>query len=93
MCTGLEILTAVGAGLSGASALKSLGAKTPQAVQQNPLADAAAADTKAAQDAAEKKLNQRRAARANSLLSAAGAAGDLDPAVVAAGGAKTSLGA
>lgn len=78
-------------------AVKQLTTKAPKpdVAQQSPVADASAAETAAAQEAATRKLQQRRAARANSLLSAAGAAGDPSDPLNAVGVAvgKTSLGA
>jgi hypothetical protein len=82
------------AAAAGLSIVKTLTAKTPQVMQQSPAANATAADTASAQAAAEQKLQQRRAARANSLLSAAGAAGDGTDPLTQAGvaGGKTALG-
>lgn len=95
MCTGLEIFTALGAAASAASGIKALTTKTPQAVQQSPVADAASADAKALSEANARTLAQRRAARANSLLSAAGAAGDTSDPLTSAASAlgKGALGA
>jgi hypothetical protein len=77
MCTGTEIM--MGASLLfGAYATYSASHQqaAPQVVQQNPVADDTAAQAKAAQDAAFEKLQLRERARHNSLLSAAGGAGD-----------------
>lgn len=97
MCTGIEIVGLIGTAVSVASSTGLLGGKkqAPQVIQQTPLADTTAAETTAAQLAQDKKLQQRRAARANSLLSAAGAAGDTTDPLTAAGSAigKLALGA
>lgn len=74
MCTGAEALLGAqifGGVTSGLSAAKSLlsGSK-PKAVASDPVADAAKAADKAAQDAASAKLESSRRIRANSLLSA-----------------------
>lgn len=93
MCVSLATMAAIGSLIGTAGTLTGVlgGKKTPQVVQQSPAIDSTAADTASAQAAAAAKLNQRRAARANSLLSAAGAAGDpLTQAGVATG--KTALG-
>lgn len=93
MCTGMEIVALIGTAASVASSTGLIGGTkpTPQAVQ-TPVDDT---EVKASQDAAAKKLAQRRAARANSLLSSAGAAGDTSDPLSASAGAygKTSLGA
>lgn len=94
--TAATIFAGIGAAASVAGALGVFGGKeSPQVVQQTPLADNTAAETTAAQLASEKKLQQRRAARANSLLSAAGAAGDTTDPLKASGAAigKLALGA
>jgi len=98
MCTGAEFLgffQMAGAALGAVSSLKSMtGSKSPEIVQAAPVADAAAATDKAAQEAQQKKLAMRRAARANSLLSEAGGMGDgSDPLTQSAtAGGKLSLG-
>jgi hypothetical protein len=96
MCTGLEILSAVGSGLSiGKSLFGGGDTKPPDVVAQNPVADQTAIDTQAAQDAAAKKLDMRRAARVNSLLSSYGGQGDTSAVSTTSGSAsgKVTLGA
>lgn len=54
----------------------------PDVVREDPAAQQAKLESDAAQDAQFKTLEQRRRARANSLLSRAGGAGDQSPADV-----------
>ena len=64
--------------------------KVPKVVKTDPVADDLAAQTKAAQEAQAAKLEQRR--RRTTLLSQAGAAGDLSQADTMSGGAQPFLG-
>ena len=99
MCTGLEVALIAGSVVSAAGAAGAFSStpKTPDVVQQNPLADQNAIDTQAAQEAQAATLEARRRGRANSLLSAAGGTGDpVDTSTVTQAGAavpKTTLGA
>jgi len=103
MCTGIEVAALIGAGASAVSAISAMSksgpsqatVSAPEVVQQNPVADQETIDTQAAQEAQATKLEARRRARANSLLSAYGGAGDTGAVPTTAGVAtgKTSLGA
>ena len=69
----------IAAGLSIFSSIKGLSGRDqqqPQVVQQQPVADQAAIDSQSAQEGAAQKLDARRRARSNSLLSSYGGAGD-----------------
>lgn len=80
MCTGAEALAAASLAVTAAGTYASYDAAQrapkPQVVNQDPLADENAAKTQAAQESEMLKLEARRKARANSLLSQAGGAGD-----------------
>lgn len=80
MCTGAEALGMMSLAVTAAGTYASYDAAQrapkPPVVQQDPVADADAAKTQAAQEAEMLKLDARRKARANSLLSQAGGAGD-----------------
>lgn len=98
MCLGPEVMTAFqafGAAASGLSALKTLtGSKAsaaPEIVRTDPVADETAAKTQAAQDAQAYQIEQKKRLRNNSLLSQAGAAGDLSTADTAGGQAAPKL--
>lgn len=58
-------------------AVKTLTTKSPKGPEKQAAFDPGAADAAASAEASRMKIAQRRAARANSLLSAAGAAGDM----------------
>lgn len=90
MCTGLEVLAAVSAVASIGKAVFGKKPKVPKVVKTDPVADDLAAQTKAAQEAQAAKLEQRR--RRTTLLSQAGAAGDLSQADTMSGGAQPFLG-
>lgn len=103
MCTGAEVMMGASLLVGAYSTYSQVqasrqqapgGSSAPQVVTQDPVADDTAAQTKAAQDAAFEKLQLRERARHNSLLSAAGGAGDTSGAELgrptAAG--KTALG-
>lgn len=100
MCTGAEIFTVAqvfGAVAGGAAAIKALTTKPPTApeiVRTDPAADELAAKTAAAQEGQAATSAARLRARQNSLLSQAGAAGDLSTADTAGGRAtpKSTLG-
>ncbi|MCC7081993.1 MAG: hypothetical protein IT530_15065 [Burkholderiales bacterium] len=73
MCTGAELLMGAqifGGVAGGVSALSGALGDKPKAMTSDPAADAARASDLASQDAAKAKLDTRRRARANSLLSA-----------------------
>ena len=94
MCTGiLEAAQVFGAITSGASALKGFlgGTKQPDVVRTDPVADDAAAKAQAEQEAQAQAIEQKKKLRQNSLLSQAGAAGDLSQASTAGGGAQAKL--
>jgi len=101
MCAGPEIVAAaqvVGAVAGTATAVKALTAKAPSSpdvVRTDPAADDLAARTAAAQEATAATAAQKKKIRQNSLLSQAGAAGDLTAADTTSGQAqaKLSLGA
>ena len=67
----------------------------PQVQRSNPAIDQTAIDTQAAQDAEKASLDQKRRARANSLLSSYGGQGDTSATEGGAGAAtgKLTLGA
>lgn len=101
MCAGPEIFsglqmlgTAVGA-ISGVKTLLSGAPSQPAAVvREAPVQQQENTDTQAAQEAEAQKLAARQRARANSLLSRAGGAGDLSTADTTSGRAmaKVNLG-
>jgi len=69
------------------------GPELPEVLRQEPLKDQTAIDTKAAQEAQATKLAKQQRARANSLLSSYGGAGDLTEPDTTRGQAKPTLGA
>lgn len=64
----------------------------PQVIRENPVADQAAIDAKAAATSAQERAAQKRRIKASSLL-ATGGAGDLSQVGTTQAGAKPTLGA
>ena len=100
MCTGAEIMFALQAAgaaatvvstVSALSQKKSGAAAAPEVVRTDPVADDEAARTAAEQKAQAQKIDAKRKFRANSLLSQAGAAGDMSLADTSGGAAKPKL--
>jgi hypothetical protein len=92
MCTGLEIAALVGAAATTATTVNSFMNKPEQPAVVQPGPDQATIDTQAAQEAQGAKLAQQRRARANSLLSSYGGAGDMNATDTTRGQAKPTLG-
>jgi hypothetical protein len=86
MCFGADIIGTVLGPI-----LNTGGGGEPQVVRAGP--DQATIDTKAAQEAQAAKLAKQQRARANSLLSSYGGAGDLTEPDTTRGQAKPTLGA
>lgn len=82
------IATIATTAVSAAATIFSASQRKSSPTAQQPLVDAARVNDEAAQEAQKKQIAQRRAARANSLLSEAGGVGDVSDPLTVKGGAE-----